>query len=349
MTDDFNLDSAEVGMLVRTRNQGVFQVKESKAWGRYLAKVPDPGGVSLPKNLLENFKVKNSFPKLPAEKWAAYLALCFYMCPEGRKMNILNHDDQLEVAVCLLRDQATLSEWKIVVPRQIVSGGRVDADLRKSVDILTGEEYNIFPPMGWLHAGSSHSHNTMPAFFSSIDDASELNVPGLHIVVGEIDHRKMEYSHVASIVHQKQRKNLEIEEVVDVTPVENPFHPKVLDYVKAVSQTIKFRSRKKKRNLTDDPGGRSTPTKHLDSIKSHPWIPPTTDEDGKINSFYFGLDKYNSDLYDDLQESPKYLSDDEMKALIEKDISVDLDSSDIAMWAKHVELMNALREDLDEV
>lgn len=39
-----------------------------------------------------------------------------------------------------------------------------------------------------------HSHNTMPAFFSPIDDRDELSVPGLYGVIGEIEELEDEYT-----------------------------------------------------------------------------------------------------------------------------------------------------------
>jgi hypothetical protein len=179
----------------------------------------------------------------------------------------------------------------MVVPKQIVTGTHVEADLRQSVDLETGEEYTMFPPLGWVHAGTSHSHNTMSAFYSPTDDASELSVPGLHIVVGSIDHKKMEYEYIASIVLQKNRKSVDLFDVVDTEPVKDvPFHDKVLDYISVVIETNK--------NLF-----KRTESSYVSSGAHWTSIPTTTnipieDDDGKLGGFYRFLDRNNSDLFD---------------------------------------------------
>jgi hypothetical protein len=293
--------------------------------------------------------LKENFPKIPAKVWSPYISLCFYMCPPGtKKLAVYEHDSQLEVGVCLLRDQATLTQWKIVVPRQVVDGARVEADLRECIDISTGEEYTMFPPLGWLHAGTSHSHNTMGAFFSSVDDASELTVPGLHIVVGEIDHKKMEYSHIASIVHQKQRREVDVFDVVDVEPLADcPFHDKVLTYIKVVMDTNR-KLWKRGRYTTPSYGPDSTSSYGPGS--SWPWskpdIPAVEDESGKLNGFYRFLDRTNSDLFDNLSEDVDIftLSDNELKALAREDA---LEEGDLNSLRKSLEDEVILRDIAD--
>jgi len=220
--------------LIRSTDNGCYKIFESSAWGRYLVPVDDPDGVKLSKFERNGIQLKKEFPKIPSDLWSRYISLCFYMCPEGKKLNSTYHDSQLEVQVCLLRDEETLSKWKIVVPKQVVSGVSVKAELAKCIDIETGEKYEQFPPPGWLHAGSSHSHNTMDSFFSSTDDKSELTVPGLHIVVGNIDHKKKEYTYRASVVLQKLRKDVELDDVVEADPEALEFHEDVLAYIKTV-------------------------------------------------------------------------------------------------------------------
>jgi hypothetical protein len=71
----------------------------------------------------------------------------------------------------------------------------------------------------------------MSAFFSSIDDEWELGVPGLHVVLGKINKLTGEYEVEASIVLQKQRKAIELEQVANLDHQNLPFHPNVLNYV----------------------------------------------------------------------------------------------------------------------
>ena len=143
----------------------------------------------------------------------------------------VSESGELEVSMIFARKAPHYDEWRIFVPKQKVSGGSVDADLSELCDIETGEIFDGIPA-GWAHAGSSHSHNSMGAFFSPTDDRSELGVPGMHIVVGSIDKKKSTYAYKASIVLRQLRKKLDIEEVVDTTPdEESHFHPDVLKMV----------------------------------------------------------------------------------------------------------------------
>jgi len=280
--------------------------------------VVDPDGVDLSNFERKGINLNKDFPKIPGELWSRYIALCFHMCPKETRVSSMHHDDQYEVQVCLLRDVETLTKWKIVVPKQIVSGVSVKSDLTHCIDIETGEKYEQFPPEGWLHAGSSHSHNTMEAFFSYIDDKSELSMPGLHIVVGEIDHKKLEYSYQASIVLRKMRKEINIKEVVDVRPKVAGFHLDCLDYIDSVlSATKKFyaKFRKKykkpsKSNKDADPSSDSgefpfAPEASLPSTAPSSSI-PFFDEDGKPTNFLYCLNRNNSDLFDDDPEAKEF-------------------------------------------
>jgi hypothetical protein len=149
-----------------------------------------------------------------------------------------SNDKELEVSVLLCRKADDLSKWRILVPKQDVSGGSVHAQTAESCDIETGEMFNVFPPEGWLHAGSSHSHNTMSAFFSPTDDKSELTVPGLHIVIGKVDKKDMSYEHKSSIVLRQLRKKVDLFDVVDANPNKATFHPNVLKMVSEKSWKV---------------------------------------------------------------------------------------------------------------
>jgi len=149
-----------------------------------------------------------------------------------------NYQKQLEVEALLCRKMDNLSEWKIVIPKQQVTHASVHAETAQSVDIETGEIYKVFPPTGWLHAGSTHSHNTMAAFYSKTDDDSELTVPGLHIVIGSINREKETYDAVASIVLRQIRKKVSIKDVVEDEDLEDvDFHPNVLECISNSSST----------------------------------------------------------------------------------------------------------------
>lgn len=138
---------------------------------------------------------------------------------------------ELEVSCLLIRKLDDLSQWRILIPNQSVTRGSVNAVFDRCCDIVTGEEITQFPPPGWAHAGSSHSHNTMSAFFSGTDDANELGVPGLHIVLGSLVKYDKSYKAKASLVLRQNRRIIDINSVVDVTPQDVKFHPNCLNYI----------------------------------------------------------------------------------------------------------------------
>ena len=216
-----------------------YKMLRSKAWGWYLQPTTPPEGLNLSTAEINGIRLHKDFPKIPAEIWSRWIALCFYMCPNTKsEMASSFHNRHLEVQVCLLRnvlpEGGVGTEWKMVIPKQVVSGVSVEAELANNIDIVTGEKYTQFPPQGWTYAGTSHSHNTMGAFFSGTDNISELNCPGFHVVIGNIDHEKHEYTYASSIVMRKMRKDIEIDEVVDTTPMEKEFHEDVLAYIDTV-------------------------------------------------------------------------------------------------------------------
>lgn len=148
--------------------------------------------------------------------------------------------EQLEVSALLCRKMDDLSQWMILIPKQQVSHASVSAETAQSIDLETGEAHTTFPPLGWLHAGSTHSHNTMSAFFSSTDDRSELTVPGLHIVVGSIKKDEDSYEAKASVVLRQCRKMVDIKDVVDTEFDETvTFHANVLECISTFSSTTK--------------------------------------------------------------------------------------------------------------
>jgi hypothetical protein len=142
---------------------------------------------------------------------------------------------ELEVSALFCRRKDDLSIWRMLIPEQIVGGARVRARVGRSIDLATGERFEQFPPQGWVHAGSTHSHNTMDAFFSSTDDDNEISVPGLHIVVGRVNDITNSYTPKASIVLRRLRKDVSFKDVVDSDPdhasPDATFHPDVLDYI----------------------------------------------------------------------------------------------------------------------
>lgn len=87
-------------------------------------------------------------------------------------------------AVVLLLCNPTLSEWRVVVPRQSVRGLRVSYDL------------GTLPPSpeGFELFGTIHSHADISAFHSGTDDRDEIHFDGLHITVGNLDKPSRSYA-----------------------------------------------------------------------------------------------------------------------------------------------------------
>lgn len=243
-------------------DDGCYEIIHSGAWGTTIVKIEDPeAGQKLTYKDKTQFKLIDNFPVLPKEEWSAWVDLAFHLCEEKIWKSTDNHGgywtgggtDNNEVSIVLLRKEDDYSQWKVVVPKQEVTGTAVHADFDESCDIITGEKYDVFPPVGWLHVGSVHSHNTMSSFFSSTDDRSELGIPGLHIVVGSIDKKKMNYTYKASIVLKGQRKIIEdLADVVDHTPTRQSFHPNCLDLITEKKVAVTTTQYNVRHNYSDD-------------------------------------------------------------------------------------------------
>lgn len=212
--------------IIRTAKDGCFQVR-SNAWGSFLSRVADPEAtVELEPGALEHFQLRAGIPRIPAKLWSRWVQLCFHFAH-------LKQGD-LEVSCRLLRHEDDRRRWRLLIPQQDVSSASVHIDsFDAAIDIETGERIDTYPPAGWVPAGSSHSHNTMPlARFSATDDASELSCPGLHIVVSHINLARRTYVPTASITASHRRFYLEdAAAVMDLTPTGDSFHPAVLDVI----------------------------------------------------------------------------------------------------------------------
>lgn len=212
--------------ILRTKRDGCYQVR-SNSWGAFLVSVDDPqANGELEEGALKRFELHDGITPIPADLWSRWVALCFHFAH-------LKQGD-LEVSCRLLRKEDDRNQWRILIPRQEVSGASVRIDsFDEAIDIATGELVASYPPDGWVPAGSSHSHNTMQmASFSSVDDASELGCPGLHIVLSHIDVEQRTYRCTASVTANHRRFYLpDAAAVVDLKPLEQPFHPAVLEVV----------------------------------------------------------------------------------------------------------------------
>ena len=208
--------------VLRTHRSGCWKVA-ANSWGSYLSPVDDPtANAIITDENLKKFEPANNIARIPADLWAAWIQLTFHY--------VTKVPSQAEVSVRILRSESDPTCFRLLVPVQEVDAASVRVEsFDKAIDIITGETVTSYPPDGWTPCGSSHSHNTMAAFFSGTDDKYELGDPGLHIVVGSIDSQKMSYALTASITAGKRRFAIDHNLVVDTAPVNGvTFHPNVL-------------------------------------------------------------------------------------------------------------------------
>lgn len=170
--------------VIRTKHNGCYQTVQQRGFGTYFTPIPDPQGKDI--DLHSAFLISPSYVKIPSLLTSALLKLYLEMINKSAVKQKRQVHGAYEVSVLLIRKLSDLSQWRILVPEQVVSSVDVKLDTAWTIDLITGEEYKCFPPPGWCCAGSSHSHNLMDAFFSSGDNQSELAAPGLHFVVGKL-------------------------------------------------------------------------------------------------------------------------------------------------------------------
>lgn len=210
--------------LLRTATDGCFELT-TNAWGSFLSSVPDPdANVEVTDEQFQGFELREGITKLPADLWQRWVQLAFALAERDRR--------NLEVSCRLLRHEDDRSRWRILVPKQAVSSASVRVDsFDQAVDIETGEIISQYPPAGWIPCGSSHSHNSMAAFFSGTDDKYELGDPGLHVVIGTIDTINLKYTLKASVTANHRRFDIGFADVIDTAPADTTYHPSAIEMV----------------------------------------------------------------------------------------------------------------------
>lgn len=122
----------------------------TNVWGTHFVKVRDPKGNPAPPEL-NSFWLTENFDKVPMPLLQAIVSFFRHYIQQGQKVR-----ETEEVQVLLLRKEDDLSIWNATVPTQVIGGVTVDAVTATGCFLLTGEEYKVFPPEGWLSAGSIH-------------------------------------------------------------------------------------------------------------------------------------------------------------------------------------------------
>ena len=211
--------------ILRTQRDGCWTLQTNQ-WGTFLAPTVDPDADTvITQEQLEGFELQPDTPRIPAPLWKRWVDLCIELCRRGT--------GDLEVSCRLVRNIEDPTQYRIYIPVQKVTGISVRVEsFDKAVDIETGELVEQWPPEGWRPCGSSHSHNTMAAFFSGTDDKYELGDPGLHIVVGKIDVNTGQYDLCASITANRRRFLIDPADVVDYeTTADTTYSHNCLDVI----------------------------------------------------------------------------------------------------------------------
>lgn len=215
----------EEATILRTSQNGCYEIYKGP-WGSYLRETFDPDANAIVTDEhLKHFELREDIHRIPADLWTRWVNLCFHFVDKVAS--------NLEVSVRILRSEEDRSVYRILVPKQEVTTASVRAsDFNESIDITTGEVIESYPPTGWIPVGSSHSHNTMPSFFSGTDDRFELGDPGIHLVVGGINTKEMKYTIASSVVGSGRRFLVPYDKLIDATPVSGcNFHEDVLNFV----------------------------------------------------------------------------------------------------------------------
>lgn len=132
---------------VRTK-KGCFKPATSRVWGSYYTPIEDPEALE---DIDLSFQLHHDLPHIPALLWERVIKLF-----ERYLVKNTNKVDSSQEAQVLLLLSEDFSTWKIVVPEQTVNSASVHSSYEPCIDIETGEVYDTFPPVGWLHAGDAH-------------------------------------------------------------------------------------------------------------------------------------------------------------------------------------------------
>jgi hypothetical protein len=136
----------------------------------------------------------------------------------------------------------------------------------------------------------------MSAFFSSVDDNSELGCPGFHAVVGRINQQELSYEIAASIVLNKKRYSIDDSDIlVDLTPnADVTFHPEVLNIINVEKKVVEVKPSVAGfgRSIYGDASDRGDPDNHP---YGHLWGDPGADWSGHYPSTRYPDNSYQGE------------------------------------------------------
>lgn len=172
---------------------GVIIPKGDPYWGVTLVESENPDATPIPEGMLDAIQLPDDLPKLTPRQTGAILGFFDHILTFDNAGELKADGSTMEAVAVLLRGNGVHNPrtiYRVLVPTSFVGGGYTKQDYESGelVDIETGESFPNLPAavFGWVHAGDIHSHGRLPAYHSSVDDASDLKQPGLHIVVGGI-------------------------------------------------------------------------------------------------------------------------------------------------------------------
>jgi PRTRC genetic system protein A len=184
-------------------------------------------------------------------------------------------------AVVLLYYNQTRKWFKLQIPNQNVTGGSAIYENRKTI-----ENYQLI--------GTIHSHGSMSAFHSSVDDNDERNFDGLHITVGRVTEVNLDIS--CSVVVNGKRFILDpLNYIAGISKVPSPearetdcryqLNGPLFRYNKKWLRKVNKRpiligSEKPKESITAD----------FDNLYSEFHLPFDSSYDSIVRQYYFGED-----------------------------------------------------------
>lgn len=197
---------------------GTYIQMERWGMGVVFRPIPHPDGVEVPSDISQAIAIDTSGPFIPKECWTAMQRLFIYCIERDPRTGSRGQaDTNNEVCVLFAHKDGNPKDVIVCAVPQVVGPARVSMDRTKgAINIITGEYYKHWPPIGYTEFGDCHSHNRMGAFFSGTDDRDDMGMPGIHLVCGEYKKDKSgwwRYSTAVSIVaaNHRFRRILDIE------------------------------------------------------------------------------------------------------------------------------------------
>lgn len=173
---------------------GEYLLREN-AIGVFFRKISDGLYRGLPMGPESFFKF--SLPKIPKEilsKQVSFYRATMKRCNQAEAYSIVMYDKEKQ-------------EYFLVIPKQKVSKGSVQysqKDLREK-----------YPSNRYIEVISAHSHNTMGAYFSGIDDRDEQG-DMVYMVMGKLDQPSPSFS-IRANLYGKQCCFVSLEDIFDIT------------------------------------------------------------------------------------------------------------------------------------